>query len=169
MVSVQASLYAPSTIHIVVRWHARHLSHFSEILYGMGYTFNLISILWVGSDPGHLGPHSTDESWNICCLGPVEAAPSLNSHSNAFPKIHVYGKHASLCALSKNTVWYGLHVQPHPHSLSWFWPRFTLGPTPLMYLWQYFWRIGDLLSIEGGYISAIAMAGRAYLNATIWG
>ncbi len=59
MVSVHASFCALSKIDIVVSVHARHLAQFSEILYGMGYAFNPVHIILVGSGPGHLGHHST--------------------------------------------------------------------------------------------------------------
>ncbi len=56
MVSVHASICALSRIHIVVSVHARHPAHFSKILYGIGYSFNLVPILWVGSGPVTLDP-----------------------------------------------------------------------------------------------------------------
>ncbi len=75
MVSVHSSFCVLSEIHIVVSVHLRTFLKF----YGMGCVFNLVPILWVGSGPGHRGPHSTYASLSICCLGPVEAAPRLNS------------------------------------------------------------------------------------------
>ncbi len=84
MVSVHASLCVLSKIHILVSVHARHHAHFSEFYMLWVTRSTFVPILWVGSGPGHLGPPLHLYVLNICCLGPVEAAPRLNSPSKQY-------------------------------------------------------------------------------------
>ncbi len=123
-----------------------------KILYGMGYAFNFVPISLSWRRPRSPWAPLHLYILNICCLGPVEAAPTLNSPSNSISKsMFMVSVHASFCALSEihivvsvharhlahfsEILWYGLCVQPRSHSLSWLRPQSPWAPLHLYISW----------------------------------